>query len=186
MSRRVLVGAVCAGAASAVVVARIAGIAIAVGGGATFVAGCASVTGADVTYVDGGAAGHGAADGAADAGAPPVSATVDGGCAPCTEQGLICCAAASGRTCAATAAECAGVVVGCSSYDPTSDSACCWNAGAPGATGSSTAYAAACGARPTACVGDGDCAGTTGPCRTTECGGVALGTCGGAAPACPP
>jgi hypothetical protein len=72
-----------------------------------------------------------------------------------------------------------GMFVLCETSSPTTESVCCWNGSG---SSSSTALAASCGARSTACTSDADCGG--GRCARTMCGGILVGACG-APPACP-
>ena len=96
-----------------------------------------------------------------------------------------CCLPSGGGAafCTDTPDSCAsggGIFVGCQTYDPSSNSVCCWNdATTPG---SELLLASTCGSRPTSCKEAADCSG--GACQLATCGGVTVGACG-VTPTCP-
>jgi len=120
-----------------------------------------------------------------DASHPPDDAGTGPAC-PCDPTtATYCCVPGNMEPafCSSNATACAGsngIFLGCQSYDPQTESECCWNS-IPGG-GMTTAYAAACGTRATSCLLPSDC--TDKPCQTTTCNGVLIGACG-VAPTCP-
>lgn len=105
-----------------------------------------------------------------------------GGCACDVALSQGCCLppGALAPFCTASKEACgAGIFLTCEKPDPTTESVCCWNLASGG--GSSTAYAATCGARPAACTSTADCAN----CKISTCSGVDVGACSEVAPVCP-
>jgi hypothetical protein len=91
-----------------------------------------------------------------------------GGPATCTLDGIGC-------------ANDGGIAIGCTGYDQTSDSNCCWTG--PAAHGSFTRYTSSCGNDPTSCVTDADCS-DGGTCVIQKCGTVRISACD-VTPLCP-
>ncbi|MDB4997818.1 MAG: hypothetical protein JWM74_5250, partial [Myxococcaceae bacterium] len=140
------------------------GLAVSLGGASMQLAACASIAHTDVKLVDAGDAttqvpleGGGAAQ---DSGIVlPPNGNSDAGCDCETKAGLGCCMPPGGGAAfCAEASECTGgLYAPCEKYEPDTDSYCCWNNGT--SAGGFTAYASACGARPTACTRDDECTG---------------------------
>ena len=150
-------------------------------------AACESATNLDVQYADAGTSVEAGA-GDAEAGAPGLPNTFPG--CPCDETaGLGCCIPKVGNPfCTADTDFCTaqkGTHLKCGRPDPLTESACCWHFPAPRqASGAVTALGAVCDAGPAACTTDSDCAGTGMTCKTTMCGGVAIGECATDPPPC--
>ena len=153
----------------------------------------AGVGPADAAFDDRGPSGESGSPDSGDDGAPADSGPLDlvdanavgsdGFCGCDHTAGVGCCVPhGSMAFCSDTYDAClanGGMFILCESSNAVGDSACCWNE-----TGGamSTAAAATCGPRPTACTSDADCA--SGTCAQTRCGGILVGACG-APPRCP-